>query len=98
MIVITCNMCPVAQEYEQRLIDFTNKYQGKANVVAINVNDYDEDILSKMIERAKENNFNFPYLRDESQQIARALGSQGDSALLRPRQETQPGLSRRDGR
>lgn len=79
VVVITCNHCPVAVAYEGRLIDFTKKHvqakDSKVGLVAINVNNMEADKLPKMIERAKENGFNFPYLYDESQQIARALGA-----------------------
>lgn len=47
--------------------------------VAINANDavkYPSDSFEAMVERAKEKGFNFPYLHDESQAIARAYGAQ----------------------
>lgn len=79
VVVITCNHCPVAVAYEDRLIDFTKKHVagsgGKVQLVAINVNNLEADKLPKMVERAKEKGFNFPYLYDESQEIGRALGA-----------------------
>jgi len=75
VVVITCNHCPVAIAYEDRMIEFAKKYKGKVDVVAINVNTNDNDKLDKMKERAKEKGFNFPYLYDESQSIAKALGA-----------------------
>jgi peroxiredoxin len=75
VIVVTCNHCPVAVAYEDRLIDFTKKYKDKIDVVAICVNMEEADSLEKMTERAKEKGFNFPYLRDESQKIGRELGA-----------------------
>ncbi len=48
-------------------------------LIAINANDatkYPDDSFSKMKERAKEKNFNFPYIRDETQEIARAYGAE----------------------
>jgi hypothetical protein len=48
-------------------------------LIAINANDaskYPDDSFEKMKERAKEKHFNFPYLHDESQQIARAYGAE----------------------
>jgi len=78
IVVFTCNSCPVAVAYEDRIIALAQKYagkDGKAALVAINVNVIEEDRLPKMRERAKEKGFTFPYLFDESQKIARAYGA-----------------------
>lgn len=79
VVVITCNHCPVAVAYEDRLIEFTKKFADKSDskvgIVAINVNLGEDDAMPKMKERAKAKGFNFPYLIDESQQIARKLGA-----------------------
>ncbi|VTS01283.1 thioredoxin family protein [Tuwongella immobilis] len=75
VVVVTCNKCPAAIAYEDRLIEFTKKYSGKVDVVAINVNNSDADKMDKMIERSKEKGFNFPYLYDPTQKIAMALGA-----------------------
>jgi peroxiredoxin len=78
VIAITCNHCPVAMAYEERLINFTKKFaaaESKVAVVAINVNNNEDDRLPNMVERAKKKGYNFPYLYDESQKIARAFGA-----------------------
>ena len=76
VVVVTCNHCPVAVAYEDRIIAFTKKYQGKGvDVVAINVNNNDQDKLDKMKERSKEKGFNFKYLYDPSQKIGSQLGA-----------------------
>jgi len=75
VVAITCNKCPVAVDYEDRIIALQKKYQGKVSVIAINVNLAEADGIDKMKERAKEKGFNFPYLMDESQEIGRALGA-----------------------
>ena len=49
--------------------------ESKVGFVAINVNTYEADRLPKMIERATERGFNFPYLYDESQKIGVELGA-----------------------
>ena len=74
---ITCNHCPVAIAYQDRLIELAKKYgpDSKVGIVAINVNNMAEDKLDKMKERAKEKGFNFPYAYDPSQKIARELGA-----------------------
>jgi peroxiredoxin len=77
VVVITCNHCPVAIAYQDRLIDLAKKYgpDSKVGIVAINVNNGDEDKIDKMKERAKEKGFRFPYAYDPSQKIARDLGA-----------------------
>jgi peroxiredoxin len=74
VVVFTCNSCPVAVAYEDRLMKLAADYkdQGVA-LVAINVNDGED--LEKMKQRAEEKGFNFPYLRDDSQQSARDYGA-----------------------
>lgn len=70
--------CPVAEDYEQRIIDFTDKYAqdaSRVSVVGINVSKLEEDRLPAMKERAEKKKFNFPYLFDESQQIAKQYGA-----------------------
>lgn len=71
VVVFTCNQCPVAKAYEDRLIELAKDYKDKSvQVVAINVNDAPQDSFEKMKERAQEKGFNFPYLYDESQKSA----------------------------
>lgn len=75
VVCITCNHCPVAVAYEDRNISFAKKFGKQVDFVAINVNNLDADKLDKMIERAEAKGFNFPYLYDASQKIARALNA-----------------------
>ena len=75
VVVFTCNSCPVARDYEERTIDLAKRRGDDVAVVAINVNRGAEDSLAKMQERAKEKQFPFPYLFDESQQIGREYGA-----------------------
>lgn len=79
VVVITCNHCPVAVRYEDKIIALAEKYAAKpgskVGLVAINVNNLPADKLDKMKIRAKSKGFNFPYLYDESQTIARKLGA-----------------------
>jgi peroxiredoxin len=88
VIVFTCNHCPTAQAYEDRIIKLTNDYKSKSiAVVAIMPNDpnavrLDElgytdmgDSFKEMKIRAKEKQFNFPYLYDGgTQSTAKAYG------------------------
>ncbi|HID76526.1 MAG TPA: thioredoxin family protein [Planctomycetaceae bacterium] len=76
VLVFTCNHCPVAKAYEDRLIAIQKDYAKKGvQLVAVNVNNLPADRLDKMKERAKEKGFNFPYLYDPSQKIARDYGA-----------------------
>jgi peroxiredoxin len=76
LVVFTCNHCPVAKAYEDRLIEIERDYKdlGVA-LVAINVNNMEADKLPAMKERAKEKGFKFQYLYDPSQEIGRAYGA-----------------------
>lgn len=80
VVVFTCNHCPWAKLYEDRLVKMSNKLAKKGwYVVAINSNDevsHPDDSYDKMIARAKEKGFTFPYLRDESQEVAKAYGAE----------------------
>jgi len=76
VVVFTCNSCPYAVDYEDRLVAFAKKTQGaKVGLVAINVNKVEEDLLPAMKERAAKKGFNFPYLFDETQEIAKKYGA-----------------------
>lgn len=79
IITFTCNHCPYAMAYEDRILALNKKY-AKAGypVIAINPNDaiqYPEDNFEAMQVRSKEKKFNFPYLYDESQNIAKQFGA-----------------------
>ena len=79
-VVFTCNHCPYARAWEDRLIEIQSDYAPRgAQLVAINANDakkYPEDSFPRMKERSEEKGFNFPYLYDESQEVARAYGAE----------------------
>lgn len=75
VVIFTCNHCPYAKAAWPLLIELYKKFRDK-NVafVAINPNDetaYPEDDFATMKIRAKEWGIPFPYLRDESQEVAR---------------------------
>ena len=76
VLVFTCNHCPVAQAYQDRLIAVQKDFQPKGvQVVAVNVNNIEADRLEAMKKRAKEKGFNFPYLYDATQKIGRDYGA-----------------------
>ena len=71
-VVFSCVHCPYAVAWEDRLNDIARDYEGRAGVVVINPNDHMGDSFEHMVERAREKNFVFPFLRDESQEVADA--------------------------
>ena len=76
VIAFTCNHCPVAVAYEDRLIGINNDYVDKGvQLLAINVNNLEEDKLPAMKQRSQKKGFQFPYLYDPSQQVARDYGA-----------------------
>ncbi|MGE5195582.1 MAG: thioredoxin family protein [Deltaproteobacteria bacterium] len=75
VVVFTCNHCPVAKMYDDRLIEFAKKYEKTVQVVAISVSRNGADGLEKMKTRASEKGFPFPYLYDETQKSGRSYGA-----------------------
>lgn len=71
-VVFSCVHCPYVVAWEDRLNAIARDYEGRAALVAINSNDHLGDSLEQMIERAREKGFVFPFLRDESQEVAAA--------------------------
>ena len=79
LVIFTCNTCPYAQAYEDRIIALDAKYKPQGvPVIAINPNDPSAkpgDSFTKMKERAVEKGFTFPYLFDEGQKIYPQYGA-----------------------
>lgn len=76
VLVFTCNHCPVAMAYEDRLVALQKDYKSKGvQVIAANVNNLPEDRLEPMKKRAAQKKFNFPYIYDETQKIGRDYGA-----------------------
>lgn len=79
IIIFTCNHCPYAMAYEDRIIALDKKYKEMGYpVIAINPNDpaiSEGDSYEGMVERAKEKGFTYPYLFDEGQEIYPQFGA-----------------------
>lgn len=79
-VIFTCNHCPYARAWENRIIATQNDYEDRGlQVLAISANDaqkYPDDGFPQMQRRAEEKGFNFPYLYDESQEVAAAYGAE----------------------
>jgi peroxiredoxin len=80
VLVQSCNHCPYVLAWEGRVNDLQREYADRGvRIVAISSNDataYPADSFERMIEHAREADYAFDYLYDESQEIARALGSE----------------------
>ena len=76
VVIFSCNHCPYVVAYEDRYIELQNDYAAKGvRVAAINANDsvkYPADSYEKMVDRSKAKKYNFPYLHDADQSVARA--------------------------
>lgn len=76
VVMFICNHCPFVKHINTELARLGNDYLSKGvSIIAISSNDainYPEDQPLKLVEQAKEFNFNFPYLYDESQAVAKA--------------------------
>lgn len=79
IVIFTCNHCPYAKAYEERIIALDKKYAPLGYpVIAINPNDpvaYPEDSYENMQKRAKDKGFTFPYLFDEQQTVFPQFGA-----------------------
>ena len=79
IVVFTCNHCPYAQAYEERIIALNKKYAKLGYpVIAIQPNNpgkVAEDSFENMQARAKEKGFDFPYLIDEGQKVFPQYGA-----------------------
>jgi peroxiredoxin len=79
VVVFTCNHCPYALAWHDRLLDAARDYQPRGvRFLAINSNDadrYPRDSLEAMRQRVAGEDWPHPYLHDESQEVARAYGA-----------------------
>src|SRR6266571_3316899 len=86
IVTFTCNHCPYAQAWEDRLNQIVHDYDPRGvHMLAISSNDVSKhpaDSFEKMTERARQKHFVFPYLYDESQEVARAYGAERTPELF----------------
>jgi len=76
VVVFTCNHCPVAKAYEERLIELARDFQKRDVVtVAISVSLVEADSLDAMKKRAVEKKYPFTYLHDPDQKTGQSYGS-----------------------
>jgi len=79
IVVFDCNTCPFSKAYNDRIIALNKKYSSVGfPVIAINANDPEKspgDSFNDMVDQAKKNKYDFPYLVDETQAVAHAFGA-----------------------
>ena len=79
VVVFTCNHCPYALAWHERLMDVARAYAGRGvRFLAVNPNDaerYPDDSYEAMRERTRVEPWPMPYLRDETQEVARSFGA-----------------------
>ncbi len=79
IVVFTCNTCPFAMKYESRVEQLNKEFSSKGYpVVAISSNDTQAkpgDSFEEMQKKAKLEAYTFPYLYDESQDVAKRFGA-----------------------
>lgn len=79
IVIFDCNTCPYSKAYNERIIALNKKYASVGYpVVAINSNDPSKssgDSFEEMVRVAKEKGYDFPYLVDESQTVAKSFGA-----------------------
>ena len=79
VVVFSCNHCPYVVGSEDRMVALSREYAPRGvAMIAINSNETENhptDSFVHMVQRAREKGFPFPYVRDESQEVARAYGA-----------------------
>ena len=79
IVIFDCNTCPYSKMYNSRIMALNKKYKDAGfPVVTINANDpkmSPGDSFDAMVSQAKKKGYDFPYLVDETQDVARAFGA-----------------------
>ena len=79
MLIFSSNRCPTAKAYAERMNALQRDYGPRGvQLVAINSNDphlYPDESYPRMVERAAEDGYTFPYLVDEGQRVGKAYGA-----------------------
>jgi peroxiredoxin len=79
IIIFDCNTCPFSKAYNERIAGLHKKFSSQGfPVIAINSNDAESspgDSFEAMVKVAKEKKYEFPYLIDESQSVAKSFGA-----------------------
>ena len=78
IVIFDCNTCPVSKAYNDRILALGKKYEKTFPVVLINSNDPEQssgDSFEEMVVYAKDHGYTFPYLVDDTQNVAKIFGA-----------------------
>jgi peroxiredoxin len=79
VVMFICNHCPYVQAVEERILQLHRDYQGKGvqwvGICSNDSNNYPDDSPKNLLKRWKEKEYGFPYLIDETQEVAKAYGA-----------------------
>ena len=79
LVIFTCNHCPFARDWEQRIVELGNSYAAKGiGVILVNANDptmHPDDGYEEMQAHAKNHGMQIPYVVDDTSAVARAFGA-----------------------
>jgi peroxiredoxin len=78
IVIFDCNTCPYSKAYNDRIVALGKKYSKDFPLIAINANSPEEssdDSFEEMVKYAKKHGYDFPYLVDETQEVAKAYGA-----------------------
>lgn len=79
IVIFDCNTCPYSRKYNDRIIQLNKKYASQGYpVITINPNDpeqSDGDSFAEMVDLAKRKGYDFPYLVDETQAVAKSFAA-----------------------
>ncbi len=78
IVIFDCNTCPYSKAYNDRIVALSKKYPKDFPLIAINANSPEEssgDSFEEMVRYAKKHRYDFPYLVDATQEIARTYGA-----------------------
>jgi peroxiredoxin len=78
-VIFSANHCPYVAAWEDRIIalaaEFSGRGVGFALISSMDASKYPQDSFEEMVKRARDKNYPFPYLYDETQVVARAFGA-----------------------
>jgi len=79
LVMFICSHCPYVQAVEDRILELERNYSGQGvqliGICSNDPTDYPDDSPENLKKRWQEKNYRFPYLIDESQDVARAYGA-----------------------
>ncbi len=76
VIIFTCNHCPVAKAYEDRILALQSQHKAAdVRLIGISVSNYEADLMPEMKKRAAAKKYSFPYLQDATQKVGKAYGA-----------------------